>query len=259
MKIFRSYISEIKWLIKKRLFLFATLYILHSFLYFFPKKIKARIHFKFIGKVKSLIREGDLKILLRFNDIGNFKEIFEWDVYKKLKVSPRDVVIDLGAHIGLYTLKIGKKCKKVIAIEPHPENFEILLKNIKLNHFENVEAIKCCVSNKDGYAQLFGEGGSASLLSREHHSFIKTKTLNIKKLIHKNLPTCIKADIEGSEEVVFYSLKDDKLKHIRKIILEVHPNMINEHRLISHLKKYFKLKKFPSYVYGTYILYGARK
>ena len=54
------------------------------------------------------------------------------------KFQPRDgeIVIDIGAHSGRYTLiatkRVGPK-GKVIAIEADPKNFDMLNKNIKLN------------------------------------------------------------------------------------------------------------------------------
>src|SRR3972149_2094785 len=47
-----------------------------------------------------------------------------------------DVVVDIGAHIGKYTIeaaiRVGEE-GKIIAVEPLPSNFEILKKNIKIN------------------------------------------------------------------------------------------------------------------------------
>lgn len=62
-----------------------------------------------------------------------------------------DVFIDVGAHIGKYTILVAKIVGKeglVIAIEPNPENYETLLENIKLNNLKNVIAVNIAAWNK---------------------------------------------------------------------------------------------------------------
>lgn len=62
-----------------------------------------------------------------------------------------DVVVDVGANIGYYTVlladKIGKS-GKVYAFEPDKTNFEILVRNIKENNLENVVAVNAGVGSK---------------------------------------------------------------------------------------------------------------
>ncbi|MEM2614637.1 MAG: FkbM family methyltransferase, partial [Nitrososphaerota archaeon] len=47
----------------------------------------------------------------------------------------KGVFVDVGAHIGKYTIMVARKLKdgKVIAIEADPNNFKILKKNLILN------------------------------------------------------------------------------------------------------------------------------
>jgi tRNA G37 N-methylase Trm5 len=55
-----------------------------------------------------------------------------------------DIVIDIGAHIGLYTIIASKRVgmqEKVVAIEADPKNFEVLNHNIHLNNLTNVIAL----------------------------------------------------------------------------------------------------------------------
>src|SRR5262245_8579614 len=68
-------------------------------------------------------------------------------------VSPGDVVFDVGAHVGFYTLLasvlVGKR-GRVIAFEPVPANLEYLRHHIRLNRIDNVEIIEAAVSDTDG-------------------------------------------------------------------------------------------------------------
>jgi FkbM family methyltransferase len=66
-------------------------------------------------------------------------------------------VVDAGAFIGWYTLIASKRVGvegKVVAIEPEPRNFSILLKNIRDNGLRNVIPLNLALSDKDGYELL---------------------------------------------------------------------------------------------------------
>ena len=84
-------------------------------------------------------------------------EQFETEVFKK-EIEKGDTVLDLGSHIGYYTLiaaeLVGEK-GKVFAFEPEPTNFVLLKKNIKINNYQNVIPVQKAVSNKNGKGRLY--------------------------------------------------------------------------------------------------------
>jgi FkbM family methyltransferase len=53
-----------------------------------------------------------------------------------------DVVVDIGANMGIYTIPLAKRTSKVIAFEPHPKSAEMLEKSMRLNQLRNVVLIK---------------------------------------------------------------------------------------------------------------------
>jgi tRNA wybutosine-synthesizing protein 2 len=53
-----------------------------------------------------------------------------------------EIVVDMFAGIGYFSLPLAKRVKKVYAIELNPVSYHYLLENIKLNKLDNVEAIK---------------------------------------------------------------------------------------------------------------------
>jgi FkbM family methyltransferase len=77
-------------------------------------------------------------------------------------VNSDSVVVDVGANIGAFTVPLAQKAKKVYAIEPQVEVFEVLKDNIALNNLNNVEAINCAVGHhrQPGYytPNPFGPG-----------------------------------------------------------------------------------------------------
>ena len=76
---------------------------------------------------------------------------------KYYKINDDDIIIDVGAHIGLYTLKASKRVKKgiVIAIEPSPNNYKLLNLNVKLNKLKNVITLNVALGDFVGRASLF--------------------------------------------------------------------------------------------------------
>ena len=75
------------------------------------------------------------------------------------------VAIDVGAHMGLYTLFASKLVGEngiVLAVEPSEREFCRLKANLELNHVTNVRLIRVAVSNRRSEAVL--------LIASEEHS-----------------------------------------------------------------------------------------
>lgn len=69
-----------------------------------------------------------------------------------------DVVVDVGANIGYYTLLAGRlvgEGGRVYAFEPDPFNFAILQRNVRLAGLRNVVLEQKAVSNEPGSIRLF--------------------------------------------------------------------------------------------------------
>lgn len=83
------------------------------------------------------------------------------------------VVLDVGANIGYFTLiaaKLVGEEGKVFAFEPEPYNFDLLVRNLKLNGYHNVIPTQKAISDKNGRATLFLDKTQWGLhsLSREN-------------------------------------------------------------------------------------------
>ena len=87
------------------------------------------------------------------------KTFFEEPFLKYLKngeiLNQESYVLDIGACFGNHTIYFSKfiKVKKVIAIEPTLESFEILQKNIELNGLKNVVCKRLAVLSEKGIAK----------------------------------------------------------------------------------------------------------
>jgi len=71
---------------------------------------------------------------------------------------PGMIVLDVGAHVGYYTLLAARMVGphgRVYAFEPEPENYALLAKNVALNGFSNVRLVPKAAMATSGTASLF--------------------------------------------------------------------------------------------------------
>jgi len=82
---------------------------------------------------------------------------YEGDVGRVLKMitSSQQVVIDVGANVGVYTLPLSRHAAQVLAVEPNPRVAERLDRNLRLNNIDNVTVVRCALSNDVGESKLF--------------------------------------------------------------------------------------------------------
>ena len=132
-------------------------------------------------------------------------EPFETDIVKK-EVKKGDIVLDLGANVGYYTLLFAKlvgKNGKVFAFEPDPTNFSTLKKNVEINGYKNVVLVQKAVSNKTGDIHLYLSSSVSNTIYNRHDG---SKSIEIESVrlddYFKNVDfkiDFIKMDIEGAE------------------------------------------------------------
>jgi hypothetical protein len=126
-----------------------------------------------VSRLKSTLAEVDgHKMFLDSRDslglsIFSIHEPLETGLVKE-KIKKGDVVLDIGANIGYYTLIFAKLVGeegKVFAFEPEPTNFSLLEKNVEINGYKNVVLIQKAVSNETGKIRLYLSKGSATFIS----------------------------------------------------------------------------------------------
>jgi FkbM family methyltransferase len=141
--------------------------------------------------------------------------------------------VDVGANIGFYSLitSLTKPGIKVIAFEPNPKNFDILMDNIRANGFENIHCERLAISDSVGTATLYLNGSdmSASLLpdfqkdTNPALQSIKIQTATLDDYFEKQpsgSPLVLKIDVEGHEVAL--------LRGGRRILSACAPDVIME-------------------------------
>ena len=160
-------------------------------------------------------------------------------------------VLDIGANIGYYTLiernLIGKN-KKIVAVEPIPENVKFLNKNLFLNNDKSTVVLEGAVSNKSGSDYIYlsdhynlgtfhSFGSSQKLLNK---SKIKVKIYKLIDIcINEGFPDLIRMDVEGHETKILDNLvkNSKKFKKLPLICFETHLTKYNKKNSMKKVLK----------------------
>lgn len=201
-------------------------------------QIIASIHSHLLALLKpNIIEVLSNKMVLDSGDslrlsIKTIHDPLQTELIKKF-VKNGDTVIDVGAHIGYYTLLlaglVGKK-GQVYAFEPSPENFKILKKNVKINGYTNVTLVNKALSNQPGllnlYLSQFSQADHQTYYTKAQKPFIKVRAATLDKYF-KNLKkeiSFIKIDVQGFESKIIKGMDNLLSKNKRlKILIEFWP------------------------------------
>jgi len=223
--------------------------------YIYPKVYYKLINDKFvIFKTKTGLR---IKIRVRSTDLmalTNVWMINEYDV-EDFEINTNDTVIDIGAHIGLFSLLVSQLCKtgKILSFEPVSENFDLLVSNLKLNHIKNILPFNMAVSKNSGRLDLFlnNDQSAHSIFSKSSES-INVESTSLQKIFEEHkISSCkiLKLDCEGAEYEIIDSLPSEYLDKIQNMVIEYHladtkPELVKS--LILKIKNAgFKIKTRP--------------
>ena len=191
--------------------------------------------------LKFKVPKYDYEFYCRINkDDFKIMTIHEDDIIKRFTPKKGDIVIDIGAHIGLYTIISSKRVGangKVVAIEADPSNFEMLNSNIKLNQLTNVTPLNYAVYSKETKVKLYlpsGESGFTKYNTimpnwiNTQEKFVEVNANTLDYLLQLNEirqeeVNWIKIDVEGAEFEVLKGATNvlSKSKDIA-ILMELH-------------------------------------
>lgn len=162
-----------------------------------------------------------------------------------------DVLIDIGANVGSYTVYAAKLGVKVLAIEPEAKNYSALTENIRINGLDK-QVTAVCVGLSDVYEVADLHVGSPELgqschsvgvaesingaaidpSTRTRQSVMSYRLDDLLKMIDIGEPTHIKIDVDGIEQKVVMGMLETldvpSLKSVQIELMPDHP----EHGLV---------------------------
>lgn len=210
----------------------------------------------FYGKFDSSLPNHFQRIKNEFNQFGKadlFDCFISFFFLKEYIPGSGWKVIDVGAFKGFYSQLCSKLVGsggKVIAIEPNDKLNRLLRKNDEANSLNNVIILNNAVSSENGCVLLnvSNEFPSTSSIFLNHTSrfdkefekiSVPCKTIDkiISDLEYREVEL-IKIDVEGAEKDVLIGATNSlKNKSIKRLIIEVHRDVIDVDSIIGILKR----------------------
>lgn len=142
-----------------------------------------------------------------------------------------EIVIDVGANIGYYTLIMAKLVGeegKVFSFEPEINNFKLLQKNVETNNYHNVILEQKAVANENGKLNLY-------LSTDPKFSF------GMHRLFKSNIVTQAESPLKVDAIRLDDYFQDDKIiEKIRFIKIDVEGSTYN---VLLGMKKIFEINK----------------
>jgi FkbM family methyltransferase len=183
------------------------------------------------------IKINDKKITLE-NLKGHLYPIF-WEIevngeYENeygCTVYPDDIVLDIGANYGFFTMySLNKGARKVYSVEPFPDAYNHL-ESLSQN-FNQIFPINKAVSTEIGTTSFLVHSDTSAVnclsthgnINNMNYQEIEVETIDINTLI-QNLPEKInfmKVDCEGAEYELFQTITNTNLKRIERLVIETH-------------------------------------
>ena len=195
-----------------------------------------------------------------FNDSHVVRALLSNRIWEKkinkifhLLIKDTDIVVDVGAYIGLHTLTMAKLAKHVYSFEPQPLIYQCLSKTIKQQNIVNVNLFNIALSNKDEDSFIHtNNDGDASLAGIRDEKFNQMFPCHLKKLdsYQFNKLDFIKIDVEASEWQMLEGATKTIVLHRPVIILETFKNKNNKRKLeqfcsiFSYTSKYISADNY---------------
>jgi len=169
----------------------------------------------------------------------------EWqpEVWDSLSPSLSEgrVFLDVGAHIGYFSLKAAARVGKtgrVLAFEPNPETLRLLRDNVDASHARNVVVEPIACTDREQTLTLFAapiENTGASSLARANADVAIGETPraftvrgrpidDVVRELNLTRVDVVKIDVEGAEGYVLRGAVDTLKRFHPKVIMEMDPD-----------------------------------
>ena len=212
---------------------------LWSVAYFFNRWIFRR------AELLAEIPQFDLRFRVRTADV-NGRHLYKYGVHEpavtnfltaSLRLCQGDVVLDVGANIGWYSLLVERLAHEpidIVAFEPDPDNFALLSANLAMNNAAHVSAVQVALSGSTGTAALHRHResnlGRHSLLPVNEGDTVVVPTTTLDEYwasrgFGDRVPRLIKMDIEGHELVALRGARE-VLTRCPLLIAEYSPQLM---------------------------------
>ena len=190
-------------------------------------------------------------------------EIFRWRVYAPPTLPERAVIVDIGAHIGAFSIWAARRYPdcRVFACEPFPESYTLLEENLRLNRLEGrVTALRTSITDRKGEVLLNIDPtntGGHSVYAPFHPGSVAIPSTTLAALLEEQgiaRVDLLKIDAEGAEFPILLGAPPEVLARIDRITLEFHDRFYRQctaEDLQTHLRgQGYRVRLVPSFLRG---------
>lgn len=178
-------------------------------------------------------------------------EIWNRETYSRHLPADSQTIIDIGAHIGVFTLFAAVVCPKaaIYSYEPTLDNYELLNKNIEQNNLSGrIQSYQLGIAKGNGKRVLnidiHNTGGASMVWGQEWEEKIRMDCISLEEVFKQNhidKVNFLKIDCEGAEWEILYS-SQNLLQKIDVISMEVHSD--EKERKLIELQQYLESNNF---------------
>lgn len=169
-------------------------------------------------------------------------------------LGPNDLLFDIGANVGVYTVYAGVRGVNVISFEPEASNYAILNQNIQINHIDDhVRSYCVALSDREVFDTI---RLSALLPGSANHTFGENKDFRLQEfrpafeqgsfcttlddLVFKYglpVPTHIKIDVDGLEsKIIDGASKVLRHENLKGLLIEINENIEQDRLCLEKIK-----------------------
>jgi FkbM family methyltransferase len=162
--------------------------------------------------------------------------VYEFHVTKVIRsiLHSGDVFLDVGANLGFFSLLasslVGEE-GKVIAVEPNPQNIQLIYDSILVNKFRNINVLPFAASDASGFLKLINVGSNGGVVTPKGlgnpHSFLAQSIRLDEWLPIERRLDVVKIDIEAHEPMALRGMVNLIKRHHPRILTEFHPWAMN--------------------------------
>jgi FkbM family methyltransferase len=195
----------------------------------------------------AYVPEHDLRFKFKTEDVVG-RVLYKYRTFESgitrcfldhIKLEDHDVVLDVGANIGWYSLVLGKHAPSSVslyAFEPDPLNFQLLSDNVSVNQAQNITCVPKAVSDSSTTKTLYlypsKNRGRHSLLPINEGEQVEVTTTTIDAFVEQQKIEVdrikfMKIDVEGYEYFVLNGAHH-VLSHIPYLHTEYSPGYMQK-------------------------------
>jgi FkbM family methyltransferase len=193
-------------------------------------KYKYRNHIFFFDRTKS----ESFRFFRKKLTNGKTSEGIPLTLFENIDV---DLMIDIGAHFGLYSVIMGvlNPNTKLHCFEPNEQNRQILRKNLQQNDVDS-NTYSEVVSGENGSIPFFESQSNSHSVSHGTSKPVEQSTETVKSSVkasefinnHGVSSTFLKIDAEGEEYAILQDLFENTNCEYIEGIVEVHPMKLGD-------------------------------